>query len=231
MPVIPLVPLLISAGVSAGKAISQGVKAKKERKRLESLERPVYEQSEMLTQNLADAQQKARQGLPSELYQQQERNIDRSVSNALSSPAMAGSGVAGLGNVVQSQADAFSDLITQDAVARERNRQQVANARTALASEEARAFQLNSLDPYNQQLASGQANLGAALQGMYSGIDELGSTAIQAASMYGGGGAGGTAPVMNTPQGSGQLSPDQMQQMQLWMANMAQSGNPYSQGM
>jgi hypothetical protein len=194
---LPLIPLLISAGVSAGKAIHQGVQARKEKKKLESLERPQYQVSPMLQENLEQAKIQAQTGLPAEVMQRGQQQSDRMMAAQLAAPGMAGAGVGGVAGAVQGSWDQFSQMITQDAMAREQNKQNLYQARQAMAGEQARAFQINQLDPYQQQLASGQAMLGAAKQGMFAGIDELGSTAITAAGMMNGGGqqdTGGTEP-------------------------------------
>lgn len=184
---LPLIPLLVSAGVSAGKAIHGAVQKRKARKALESMERPQYEQSSMLKENLAQARRDAQRGLPEQVMQRQAQNIDRQGAMAAQNIRSLQGGLAGVGGAVQAQADSFSRLISQDAAAREANKQQLMAARSAMAGEEEKAFQRNVMNPFDEQRAALGQNMAVGQQNLSGGIDQLGATAMQAAAMSGNG--------------------------------------------
>lgn len=167
----------IGAAVGLGKAVMGGVQARKAKKALENLERPTYEVPEGIKQNLSQAKLDALEGLPAEQKQQAINNMNRTMAAGLASGASRKGGLAGVGGAMQAQTDAFSGMISADAVARQQNKQGLAQANTAMAGYEDQAFQMNEMDPYNQELGALQGQSAAGQQTMYSGIDDIAGAA------------------------------------------------------
>lgn len=147
---------------------------------LNNAERPEYTVPEEVYSNLTEAQRMALDGLPSEQKMEYLRNIDRSTSTGLSASASRKGGLANVDNILKSQTDAYSSLMTQDSVARMQNKQAVMAQRQNLANYKDKAFEVNEMQPFQAEVAEGQALVGSGLQNIFGGLTDMGSAAMSA---------------------------------------------------
>ena len=182
----------ISAGIGLTKSVIGGLQARKARKGIDALDRPEYQIPEEFQQNLTEAELAALEGMPAEQKQQAVQNMQRTMATTLAAQSSRKGGLAGMAGTVQSQTDAFSNMISQDALMRQQNKQRVAGARTAMAGEKQQAFQMNQMDPYSQELGALQGQFQAGRQTMYSGIEDMGAAAVT--------GFGGQTPNKKKPK-------------------------------
>jgi hypothetical protein len=169
---------IVAGGIALGKGIHGVVQKRKGEKAKAALKRSEYQQSEQLKRNLAAAESQVAEGMPQASYNLGAQQIERAGTGAARNIRSLQGGLAGTAGAVQSQADAFSNLISADASMREANRAKLANARTAMAGEEKAAFQYNEADPYAANLASAQAMIGAGQQNIMGAVDDAGAAAI-----------------------------------------------------
>jgi hypothetical protein len=73
--------------------------------------------------------------------------------------------------LVRSQNDAFTNLVSMDAAARQQNRMLASQARSEMAGYKDKAFKINELDPYQNKLDAAQANIGSGIQNIFSALD------------------------------------------------------------
>lgn len=197
-------PGLILGGISAvPKAILGTVQAIKGQKELDSAVRPQYEIPEEIKKNLSIAERMTLEGLPSEQKQQYIENLNKSVGATLSGFTSRKAGLSGLTNLVQSQNEAYKNLMVEDAAARQRNELQAIQQRETMAGYKDKAFQMNEMQPYEEQVAEGQALVGSGIQNIAGAFDQLGGVGQQAMTnklyqdLYGNNQNGGRQPSMD----------------------------------
>lgn len=182
------------AAISATPAIIKGIQGFSQKKQgkniLKNLQRPTYEIPEEVKANLTDAQRMVAEGLPEEQKRQFVQNVDRGVTGAMGGMTSRKAGLAGLGDIVQGQNDAFFNLMTADVQAKRENQDKLAAARQAMAGYKDKAFELNKLTPFEDKRMEGQALLGAGMQNINSALDDVGK--IGSSLMGGMGGTGST---------------------------------------
>ena len=176
MPLPFIIPAALGAA-QAGFGLYQNIKGNKI---LNNTERPEYQIPDEIYQNLTEAQKMALEGLPAEQKEQYLQSIDRGASTALTANASRKGGLSSVNDIMRSQTDAYSTLLTQDATARMQNQQAAMAQRQSLANYKDKAFQYNQDEPYRQNLAEGQALVGSGLQNMWGGLSGVGGAAMGA---------------------------------------------------
>lgn len=145
----------------------------------------------------------ATQGLPSEQYQQAQKNIQRNQAAAVSAASTSpGGAVRNAGAIQQMSNDATGNLDAQNAEARRQNTGQLLNVNSQAASWKDKLFDWNSRQKYIQNYNYGMGLLGQSNQNLISGADKLLGTAAGAVSgglFSGSGGGGGATTTASTP--------------------------------
>lgn len=165
---MPVTLAAVSAGVKGVTGIAQFLKG---RKLAKQNARPTYEIPEEIKQNLSTAQMQALEGLPQEQVNQYLQNIGRSQNFALGAINERKGGLAGLGNIVQSSNDAYSNLMVQDAIAKQQNIANLVGQRNVMADYKDKQFQYNKVEPYQEKAEAATALKGAGLQNLFNAID------------------------------------------------------------
>lgn len=185
-------PLLIagaaSAGISAimgGVQMYQGNKQKKAGEdALKNLNKPTYQIPDELRQNLKESELRALEGLPTEQKMEYVKNIERSQQQALQASAERKGGLMGIQQATSQANDMYTNLVSMDAAQRAANEAIVQQNRGVLANAKDREFGVKE-DRYQQDLASGQAMVGAGNQNYMQGLDTIAGSVIQAGGMIG----------------------------------------------
>ncbi len=181
----------VAAGVASGMATAAGVryvKAKMDAKKDEK-NRPQYQIPEEVKANMTQADQMALQGLPEEQKQQFANNIQRSQAFGLSQMGNRKAGLTGLAAVNQQGIDAYGNLMSADAQARQQNQLLQMQQRQVLADYKDQQSQLNKINPYyenmrrrearNDALAQNLINAGGTFLGGFGGGGKSASQAPQ----------------------------------------------------
>lgn len=149
---------------------------------------------ELANQQIAEGA--ATQGMPSEQYQQAQRNIQRNQAAQIAATAMAPGGAArNIGAIQQGSNDANANLIAQSAEMRRQNISQLLGVNSQVASWKDKLFDWNQRQKYIQNYNYGMSLLGQGNQNLMKGADKLVGTAAGSTSSdsFGGGGGGGGA--------------------------------------
>lgn len=152
----------------------------------------------------------ATQGLPSEQYQQAQKNIQRNQAAAVSASSTSpGGAVRNAGAIQQMSNDATGNLDAQNAEARRQNTAQLLNVNSQAASWKDKLFDWNSRQKYIQNYNYGMGLLGQSNQNLISGADKLLGTAAGAVSggLFSGSGGGGSTTTASTAPGAYQYTP------------------------
>lgn len=171
-----------SGGAGAGAAnmlsgIFSGIvgmgQRRKAKKMLASLQRPEYVIPNEIMQNQRMAQQAANEGLPSQQYNQAMQNIQRQQNRALTAAGSRRGALMALPGLQQQANDQLLNLDVKDAQARMANQQKLYGVNTLLANYRDKAFDLNKMQPYQQNYNYAQSLLGMGNQNLYGGIDKV----------------------------------------------------------
>lgn len=163
-----MVGALALEGLKLGLGVFQTIKGARD---LSKLKRPEYGIPEEISRNLSEAERQALEGLPAEQKLQYVQNIERGMQSGLKNLSSRKGGTAGVADLVRSQNDAFTNLVSMDAAARQQNRMFANQARGEMAAYKDKAFAINKMDPYQQKLEAGQANVGSGLQNIFGALD------------------------------------------------------------
>lgn len=150
---------------------------RKAKKALANLHRPDYEIPNEVMQNQKMAQQAANEGLPSEQYTQAMQNIQRQQSRALTAAGGRRGALMSLPGIQQQANDQLLNLDVKNAQAKMNNRQQLYGINSQVAGYRDKAFNLNKLQPYQEDKNYYQSLLGAGNQNLVGGIDKAASGA------------------------------------------------------
>lgn len=121
-------------------------------------------------QNVADAEQMARQGMPAQQYQNSLNSINRNQAGAL---RRLGGSNQSLASLLRASNDATLNLDANDASQRIRNRMNLFQQRNILAGQKQSAFDWNRKQPYIANLAKAEALRGAGQQNMMGMTNDL----------------------------------------------------------
>lgn len=162
---------------------------KKANKLLASLQRPQYVIPNEVLQNQKQAELNSRQGLPSEQYNQGMQNIARQQNTALQRATDRRGGLLAVAGTQQLGNDASLNLDVANANARLKNQNTLYGINNQVAGYRDKAFQINQMQPYQQNYNYAMGLLGSGNQNLVSGIDKVASGALMSTGR--GGGSGG----------------------------------------
>lgn len=146
---------------------------RKANKMLKSLSRPTYAIPEEITRSQKMAEMAAQEGLPSAQYNKAMQNIQRQQSNALAGATDRRSALMALPKIQQAANDAALGLDVQDAQARMQNQRTLYGVSNTTAGYKNKQFEINQMQPYQQQRDYAMSLLGAGNQNFTGGIDKL----------------------------------------------------------
>lgn len=181
--------------LSAGVGYFQRKKAKRE---LGKLQRPAYEIPQEIQNNQKMAEQAANEGLPSQQYNNAMKNIQRNQANLLAGSMSRRSALMALPKLQQQSNDATGNLDAQDAMARMQNQKTLYGIGAQTAQYKDKAYNINKLQPYQENKDYYQSLLGAGNQNLLAGADKLLGGAGQLA--FGGGGSTGGGSTRGSTQ-------------------------------
>lgn len=189
---MPVSSILMSSLMSGGGGSGQGVaniaggllsgvtgffQRRKAKKELAKLQRPEYSIPNEVLQNQKMAQLAASEGLPSQQYNNAMKNIQRSQANALSGAIDRRSALMALPKLQQQASDAYGKLDVADANARMSNQRQLYGINSQVAGYRDKEFNINKMQPYQDNLSYYRSLLGAGNQNLVAGIDKAASGA------------------------------------------------------
>lgn len=165
----------IAGGLLSGvTGLLQRRKAKKE---LAKLQRPEYTIPNEIMQNKAMAEKAASEGLPSQQYNQAMQNIQRQQNRALTAAGSRRGALMALPGIQQQANDQLMNLDIKDAQARMANQQQLYGINSQVGALRDKAFDINKMQPYQDNLSYYRSLLGAGNQNLVGGIDKAASGA------------------------------------------------------
>ena len=175
--------LAIAAGaglLKAGAGVYQQAKGKKMLKKTID---PGYKIPKGFGQNLAQSEQLARVGMPSQQYNQAQQNISRNVGTGVRALSRSANPVAGVAGLVRAQNDATMGLDVSNAAAKRQNILQAMGARREMAGQQL-AQQQYAQNRYFDKVNEANARIGAGTQNIFGGISDIGTAGVM--SMMGG---------------------------------------------
>lgn len=186
---MPITSLLLSSasgggGGGQGSGITQGISGlvsgitgliqkHKANQLLARTQRPTYAIPDEVLQNQKMAQLNAATGLPSEQYNQAMQNIQRQQNSAIQRASDRRGGLLAVAGAQQTGTDANLKLDVSNAQARLNNQKTLYGVNNNVAAYRDKAFQINQMQPYQQQYNYGMQLLGQGNQNLFSGIDKL----------------------------------------------------------
>lgn len=129
-------------------------------------------------QNVNDAEQMARTGLPQEQYNLALQNQQRNQTGVLRALGRSANPSAGLAGLLRASNDATMNLDARNAEARQMNRRYLAGQRGILAGQKKEAFDWNQKSRYLAKMAEAQALRGAGAQnlmGAFGDVQQIGA--------------------------------------------------------
>lgn len=159
----------------------------KGKKMLKKAKDPGYVIPEEYKKNLAQSENMARTGLPSQEYNLASTNIQRGTQAGLRQLGRMSNPFAAIQGLARSQSDAFSRLDASNAAARRQNIMQAMGARRELGQQEL-AKQQYAQNRYFDKVNEANARIGAGTQNIFGGISDIGTAGIM--SSFGGQGDG-----------------------------------------
>lgn len=176
----------IAGGLVSG--VTGFFQRRKAKKELEKLKRPEYSIPNEILQNQKKAEMAANEGLPSQQYNQAMQNIQRQQNRALVGAGGRRSALMALPGIQQQANDQLLNLDVKDAQARMTNQQQLYGINSQVAGYRDKEFNINKMQPYQDNLQYYRSLLGAGNQNLVGGIDKIASGG---ALLLGGGMGGG----------------------------------------
>ena len=167
-----------------------GGQKRKARKMLAGLKDPGYQIPKEFEQNLAQAENMARVGMPSEQYNLAGTNIQRGTQAGLRQLGRMSNPFAGIAGLQRGQNDAFAQLDAQNAATRRQNMLGAMGARSQLAGQKL-AQQQYGQQRYMDQVNQANALMGAGMQNQGSAIGGILKTGLGMIGAGGGFGGGG----------------------------------------
>ena len=167
----------IAAGaglLKAGLGFAQQLKGKKMLKKTID---PGYKIPKGFGQNLAQSEQLARVGMPSQQYNQAQQNISRNVGTGVRALSRSANPAAGVAGLVRAQNDATMGLDVSNASARRQNILQAMGARREMAGQQL-AQQQYAQNRYFDKVNEANARIGAGTQNIFGGISDIGTAGL-----------------------------------------------------
>lgn len=191
---------IAALAVSAGLSVAKGIRQKKAAKDLERQNvRPQARISRGTMNNIAISRQAAQEGLPEQTYNRMLDNLNLTTSSALRNNLLYSGRNVNTNAIARARNEGLSELASQDAQARDRNRSQVMRANQDLAREE-REIYAAEMQQYGETANRVASLRGAGDSNIYSGIGGVLSAAASGAFNNLGGGTG--LGVKATPPGA-----------------------------
>lgn len=164
---------LLAAGLVAGgiKAVTGLFQKHKANKLLSQNPRPTYDIPQEIYQNKGIAEQLSASGLPSTQYAQAQQNIQRQQAGAIQSAQTRRGGLGLIGNIQQRTNDATLGLDVANSKMRVQNMQGLMKANSVLGTYKDKAFDINKMQPYQQNYDYAMGLKGAGNQNIAGGID------------------------------------------------------------
>lgn len=139
--------------------------------------RPTQNVQQEYFQNVADAEQAARSGMPVAQYQQALQNQQRNLTGGVRALGRSANPSAGLASLLRASNDSALNLDVQNSLQQRQNQRYLASQRGMLANQKQAAFDWNMKSPYLAKFAQAQALRGAGAQnlmGSFGDIQQLG---------------------------------------------------------
>ena len=156
-----------TTAVTVGTSVYQGQQAKKKeaamRGKMDSLEKPEYKIPQEIKDNLTSAEALSLEGLPAEQKKEYIQNVERSQVASMEASSDRQGGLLNVQNAIQQSNNAYNQLVSKDAAAREGNRDKLSSARTDMANAKLQKQGAEKAD-YQQELLGIQGDIGAAIQ-------------------------------------------------------------------
>jgi hypothetical protein len=172
---------IISGAGSLLSGLFGGGQKKKARKMLANLRDPGYQIPKEFEQNLGQAENMAKVGMPSEQYNLAGTNIQRGTQAGLRQLSRMSNPFAGIAGLQRGQNDAFAQLDAQNAAVRRQNLLGAMGARRELAGQKlaqqqyAQQDYMNKVNQANALMGAGMQNQGNAITGLLkTGLTMLG---------------------------------------------------------
>jgi len=194
--------LAIAAGaglLKAGAGIYQQAKGKK---MLKNTVDPGYVIPKGYEQNLGQAEQMARGGIPAQEYNLASTNIQRGTQAGLRQLSRMSNPFAGIAGLARSQSDSFSKLDASNSAARRQNILQAMGARREMAGQQL-AQQQYAQNRYFDKVNEANARIGAGTQNIFGGLSDIGSAGVM--SMMGGKGTPSDSPSVDASAYTGRF--------------------------
>ena len=179
-----MIPAAVPIALAGAQALFGGIQAGIGASKLKNLNRPTYTVPEEIKKNLSESELMALEGLPAEQKQQYIQNIQRSQQTAMKGLETRKAGLAGIPALLQSQNDAFTNLLTMDATQKLQNKMLVQQNRNTLAGYKDKEFDINKMQPYQEKSAEAQALIGSGVQNIFGGLDQAATFAAMGGENY-----------------------------------------------
>jgi hypothetical protein len=173
-------------GISGASQVSRGKKALRAAEKLN----PGYQIPKEFEENLAQSENMARTGLPSQEYNLATTNIQRGTQAGLRQLGRMSNPFAGIAGLARSQSDSLGRLDAANAQARRQNMLQAMGARRELAGQKLAAQQYQQ-QRYFDAVNQSNALIGAGRQNVSSAFNTVGNIGLGLIGASQGGGGGG----------------------------------------
>ena len=174
-------PIPLALGIAAGAGILKSglgfLQQAKGKKMLKKTVDPGYKIPKGFGENLAQAEQMARTGMPSQQYNQAQQNISRNVGTGVRALSRSANPAAGVAGLVRAQNDATLGLDVSNAAARRQNILQAMGARREMAGQQL-AQQQYQQNRYFDKVNEANARIGAGTQNIFGGLSDIGTAGI-----------------------------------------------------
>ena len=172
---MPVTIGLIAAGTQAAGGLAQTLLSGRNKRQAEledyAKQSPFYKPSKSIQDYYQEALNRYRESpYQSAQYQAAQQGIQRGMATALSNLQGWGASVAGASKLAQSQADALTRLGANIEAQRAQRLGQLGQAAQAQTAEQARAFDINQMTPYNRMLQLKQMKAQAAAEQYNAGL-------------------------------------------------------------
>lgn len=165
-----LTAFLLAGQVAAG--LGQTIYGMSQAKNLAE-NRPIYKIPEEIYKNMSQAERLAYEGLPEEQRQEFIQELDRQMSLSISASSDRKAGIGAIASTAQRANDATMKLLSVDTQQRMANIRNVFNMRNKMAQYEEKAFNINFLQPYQQDMQAAQQFQAAGLQNIFNATQNV----------------------------------------------------------
>ncbi len=196
----------VAIGIAGGSALVKGITGIVQGNKADKMDAnnpfPTRTVDPLYQKNLAQAEQMAQTGTPSQQYNNQSNSINRNQAGGLASLTRTGNNSGGIASIVRASNDANNTLNAQDAMARNRNLMQLLQERRQLAGQRDKNWDWNYQQKYLDNLAKSNALRGSSnynINGAFNDVAGVGLAGIQAGGIGNGATATGGGDFNYTP--------------------------------